>query len=303
MICPVTLKQSKVWDAVNSVELVLVVLLQKVLFITKTFNMWQLIAKLGSSSVSALLPTILYAIGKPDLAKQLATALVCYALFSSIGKFSFKRRRPGTYHIVYSRPTRSMAAFPSRHSVCMTVLASFTPFKYPLICLMVLDRIMLGKHFLTDCLMGYLIGELAVLVSKQIDSMAVVLILLVIALKIWSNGVKTLAGTLPVLLAPYIICNPLLLPLVGVKFWLCSIISPYISKKVIVHRIAAELSTSIITLGIIYFMNVHFGELLEKVDVQSLISTIDVQSNLSEALAFSNRMNGAIDHMNLHSIF
>lgn len=296
--------QSKVWDIVNSVELVPVILLQKSFCITKTFDIWQLVAKLGSSSISALLPTVLYALGQPDLAKQLAISLVFYALFSSIGKFCFKRRRPGTYHIVYSRPTKSMAAFPSRHSVCMTVLASYTPFKYPLILLMVFDRIMLGKHYMTDCFVGYLIGELAVHCSKQVDNLFIIMICLIGALCIWKNGIKILAGTIPVLLAPSIICSPVLIPLVGIKFVLSRLVSPYVHKKIFKQRLVAELSTSILTLGAIYVANIFLSEMLGGVDLLKLLGQSSVSSNITDFLG--NHTYGAyesLDASNFISIF
>ena len=210
-------EQHPFWDFVNTVELVPVVFLQKALFISRTFPFWKAVARLGSSTISATLPTILYCLGKQHLAAQLAKSLVCYALFSSIGKSLFRRRRPGTYAVVYSQPTTSTAAFPSRHTICMTILASFTPIKWPLVAVMVVDRLLLGKHFISDCVVGYLIGELSVWVGTRIESVPAIIALLLFGLRLWKNGAKTLAGTLPVIVAPPVQSSPLLLPLIALK--------------------------------------------------------------------------------------
>lgn len=251
MQCP--LEQHPFWDFVNIVELVPVVFLQKAMFISHTFSFWKTLAKLGSSTISAMLPTFLYCIGQPILATQLAKSLVCYALFSSLGKSLFKRRRPGTYEVVYSQPTTSMAAFPSRHTICMTILASFTPFKWPLITLMVVDRLLLGKHFVSDCIAGWLIGELSVWAALQIQNVGLLIVMLLLALRIWKSGAKTLAGTLPVIVAPSIECSPLLLPLLGLKHILMSKVK--VNKKKPIEVMVVELMATSVLVYLVYSLS------------------------------------------------
>ena len=242
--------QHPFWDFVNTVELVPVVLLQRILFISHTFDFWKTVARLGSSTVSAMCPTFLYCIGQPELAAQLAKSLVCYALFSSLGKSMFRRRRPGTYEVVYSQPTTSMAAFPSRHTICMTILASFTPVKWPLISVMVVDRLLLGKHFISDCFVGYLIGEMSVWAGTHIESTSLIIAMLLVALRIWKSGAKTLAGTLPVIVAPPVECSPLLLPLLALKYMVMSKVK--VDKKKPIEVMVVELLAASILVYSIY---------------------------------------------------
>ena len=143
----VDLKQHPFWDKMNEIEMHAVLFIQKIFFVQYTIKFWKKLSYAGSSHFISLLPTICYAFGYEETARKLAGSLMCYALFSSIGKYVVRRRRPGTYEQVFSSPTTSMAAFPSRHTMGMTVIAAFTPFKVPLAVLMAIDRILMGKHF------------------------------------------------------------------------------------------------------------------------------------------------------------
>ena len=260
-------QQHPFWDYVNVIELVPVVFLQKALFISRTFEFWKTVAKLGSSTISAMVPTFLYCIGRADLAVHLAKSLVCYALFSSVGKSLFKRRRPGTYEVVYSQPTSSMAAFPSRHTICMTILASFTPIKWPLITVMVVDRLLLGKHFISDCFVGWLIGELSVWAASEIESVSLLIVMLLLALRIWKSGAKTLAGTLPVIVAPPVECSPVLLPLLMVKYFVMSKVK--VNKKRPIEVMVVELIATSVLVYAIYcasqLVPVEFGDVADNV--------------------------------------
>lgn len=216
----VLLSQHPIWDFGNAIEIHIVILLQSIFRISQTKSLWKKFSFFGSSSLISITPTIFYALGKYQDAVNLSRSLMCYALLSSLGKYLCKRRRPGTYPSVIAKPTTSMKSFPSRHTMGMTVLACFTPYKYQLVLFMSLNRIIMAKHFVTDCVAGYLIGELAVYMGTHITNLNILMTILFAGMWIWKSATRIAAGTIPILVAPELNAPSILaLPIIAVKYF------------------------------------------------------------------------------------
>lgn len=245
------MKQNRFWDMMHEIEMPLVFLTQRVLFSGKLAKFWLAAAKLASSKLLSFAPCFLYAIGKPDEAKRFATTLVCYALISSFGKKWVVRRRPGSYPEVYCRACVVSSSFPSRHSIGVTVIASFTPFKWPYIIFMVFDRIACGLHYLTDCLAGVLLGELSVFVARFIDNPNLLTVLLLVAFKVWNGGAKILGGCLPLIMAPHVSVSWMLFPLAFLQLLIMRKLEAANDKVNPMQRMLQELLATSTTLFVI----------------------------------------------------
>ncbi|KAK8834041.1 hypothetical protein M9Y10_027512 [Tritrichomonas musculus] len=249
--------QHPIWDACNSFEMPIVLYLRQIFMIDKTKSFWKKLAIFGSASFITSIPTILYAFGFIEQAKIYASSLVFYALFSSLLKDLFKRRRPSTYNFVQSPPSDSIHSLPSRHTIGITILACFTPIKYQIIGLIALDRILMGKHFVTDCLAGYIIGELCVFCGTQVQNINLLLIILSISMMVWNGAAKILAETIPILMAPPLAYTsfPLAYLSIFAKFATVFSIKKTFPKSDKMKKFVAELfSTSLMIYIIIKFI-------------------------------------------------
>lgn len=249
--------QHPIWDILNEFEMPIVVYLRQMFRIDITKRFWKRFAVLGSASFITSMPTILFALGLVNHAKKFASALIFYALFSSFGKDLFQRRRPSTYKIIQSSPSTSTHSFPSRHTIGITLLACFTPYKYQLICFMALDRILMGKHFVTDCLFGYLIGELCVFLGTHIENMNFLLMILSIDMMIWNGAVKIMAETIPILMAPSFTqaSIPLAYCIISLKFTTVYAIKKTYPKSEKAKKLIAEFFSSSLMIFIILQLN------------------------------------------------
>lgn len=212
---PCLKEQSHFWDVMHQIEIPFVYYLQKIFFISQTIKYWYSFSKIGKSKTLSLFPVLLYSLGYNQQAKSAAKSLVFYAIFSSFGKIIMKRRRPGSFPEVYSLGCSKSSSFPSRHVLGTTIIANFTPIKYPLIIFMVASRIVMGLHYPTDCLVGYFFGCLCLFCGKQLNDTNLILFLLLFGMRLWHSAGKIFSGILPVILAPDIsvslYCTPLFL--------------------------------------------------------------------------------------------
>ena len=205
--------QNKFWDFMHRIEIPIVLLVQRLTFASRYGRFWMKASKLASSKLLSLAPCFLYCIGKQESARMFAKTVVCYALISTFGKAWIIRRRPGSYPGVACPQCAVTSAFPSRHSIGVTVIASFTPFKWPYIAFMVIDRLACGLHYLTDCIAGVLLGELAVFAASFFDNPNLLTVMVVIAFNVWTGGGKMLGGCLPVIMAPQVSVSWILFPI------------------------------------------------------------------------------------------
>ncbi|OHT15967.1 PAP2 superfamily protein [Tritrichomonas foetus] len=249
------LHQHHFWDLINSLEMPAVLFLQKLFRVPQTSKIWKKFAFLGSSSFVTIIPTVFYSLGHEQNARNLSSSLMCYALISSIGKLLFHRRRPGTYDNVYSKPTKSMDAFPSRHTMGMTIISSFTPFKFHFIIFMAIDRILMGKHFISDCVVGYLLGELCVNLGCSIKKTHILLLILFAGMSIWKSATRVFAGTIPVIVAPQINGSLLTFTIVLGKVISMQCVKKWILKSEKRKIMIADIIISSLTIYLIVILN------------------------------------------------
>lgn len=192
--------QNKFWDFVNSIELPIIIFMQKHFKAYSSTSFWNFVAKMASASNIRLFPMLLYSLGFEKKAKHLSLSLVYFSLFSSFGKYLIIRRRPGSYEGVHSPACASTSSFPSRHTISITIVSFFLPFTPIWIILIILSRIMLGMHFLTDCILGVFVGKLALFIAPLNTDPNFCLFLLLVTFRIWSGAYKILSGSLPLLI-------------------------------------------------------------------------------------------------------
>ena len=138
----ITMHQPKIWDYINLIEIPIVQFFQYIFCVQKTFDLWEYIAELASSKVGEHAPFLLYALGRPKEAYDLARCIVLYSIISSLGKFLLQRRRPCSYpKQIYCPNPAATSGFPSRHTISLTIISSFTPYKWFLVPLIILGFI------------------------------------------------------------------------------------------------------------------------------------------------------------------
>lgn len=279
----IKITQHPLWDILNEIELPIVTNLRQIFMINRTKQFWKSFAVFGSASFVSSLPTIFFALGLISDSKKIAAALIFYALISSIGKDLFRRRRPSTYEMIQT--STSIHSFPSRHTIGITIFACFTPYKYQLVCFMALDRILMGKHFVTDCIAGYLIGELCVYLGTCIQNMNLLLVILSIDMMIWNGAAKIMAEIIPVLMSPSFsqASIPFALSMIALKFITVFIIKKFIPKSEKAKKLIAEFFTSSLMIFIILQVNSYmmpFSENPSIPDVPIYKSSEPTDSNI-----------------------
>lgn len=208
------MQQNRFWDMMYVLEAPLVIFIQYILLAEKFKRFWALGSKVASSSLLSMSPILVYATGYPEKAWWLAASLVGYAITSTLGKTLVIRRRPGTYSDIFCILTAQSSSFPSRHTIGATVLAAFIPGIYGkmYLCFTIINRIVTGHHFLSDCLAGMTIGLGTVYVASFIHSANVLCLLLVLGWRLWPKAWNVLAGCMPVIVAPKIEVSPYMIP-------------------------------------------------------------------------------------------
>ncbi|OHS97942.1 PAP2 superfamily protein [Tritrichomonas foetus] len=207
-------QQHKVWDAIHNIELPIIIFIQKVFNVSQTIIFWDTVSRIGRAKPISLTPLILFALGKYEKAKHLSKSLIFFSLLSSIGKLVMKRRRPGSYPEVYALCCSSSSSFPSRHMIGFTIVSYFFPFRWFFIILMMIDRIVTGLHYPSDCFFGYLLGEISLVMAKYIFDANLIVFLLFLAVIIWPNGGKILSGAFPIIIAPDVVISKFTFPLI-----------------------------------------------------------------------------------------
>jgi hypothetical protein len=262
-------EQSRFWDTCNIVEHPFVRYVQCVFFAKTASTFWLGVAALASARLLALSPSLLYCLGHIEEAKRLAISLVFYALLSSFGKSWVTRRRPGSYDDIWVVKCPSTSSFPSRHSIAATVLADFlpAPLKYPYLVLLVICRLACGVHYLSDCIVGVGIGQIALAVAPMVENVNLSTALLILALQIWSGAAKILAGALPVLIAPDVRVAKVL---VGLAFLKAPLLNAVRKGKRERDRMKV-LTQELLVVSAILFVVVRLDELLTRYHVKEIL--------------------------------
>jgi hypothetical protein len=243
--------------------------LQYILLAEPLARFWLRVSKLGSATLFSFAPLVLFCLGCPDNAKRLALSFVFYALFSSMGKFWIRRRRPFSYDGVVCIDIVSTSSFPPRHSIGVTIFAAFLwqPLQIPYLALLVIDRLAAGMHYLTDCLAGVAIGLLALKAAELVENVNFITALLVLALQVWKGGAKILGGALPVLIAPAVVVGPSCALLALAKYPLLSRIRGRRKEKDTLRILSQELLVT----SLILFAAVKINERLLQYDIAELV--------------------------------
>ena len=214
------MNQSKFLDVINAIELPIIKLIQTICFARHTAFFWQLCSKLGAPGKIRYLPLFLYCFGFHEKAYLLSLSFVYFGFFSSIGKHLIKRRRPGSYENVFNPKNSTSSSFPSKHTICVSVAASFFPLTYLWIILVVLARINLGRHFVSDCVVGVLIGKLSVYLAPMITDANFCFFVFLVTFRIWSGAYKIISGALPIILCNANYSSPLCLPFFYIYYFI-----------------------------------------------------------------------------------
>ncbi|EAY08932.1 PAP2 superfamily protein [Trichomonas vaginalis G3] len=191
--------ESRFWQILNEIELPLIIILQKLFFIQKTYDFFnKKFSAIASSKLMSYMPLILLGLGKTLEARHFAKSAVLYALLSSLGKNTFIRRRPGSFAGVYSPDCATTSSFPSRHVMAASIIASFTPIKTILMIAVIFDRLVIANHYLTDCLFGMGFGFACVYMANLYDESSLIICLAAFSVFIWKGGAKIIGGCIPI---------------------------------------------------------------------------------------------------------
>jgi len=204
-------KQSRFFDRLNEIELYLIYFLQRVFMAEKLEKIHNYVADMLSTRYLSYSPLFLYSLGQIEEAKKLARSLIFYSFFSSIVKFTIPRLRPFKYPNVYTKETFDSSSFPSRHTIASIVISSaipWIPIRITVILVMVLNRMIMGCHFLTDTLAGAFFGALSVYLGHYFTDMNFFVLVLIVSIYLWQNCARVIGGVLPILLASDYKCNP-----------------------------------------------------------------------------------------------
>lgn len=196
---PVIIKESRFWQVLNKVELPLVIFLQKIFFARRTYDFFNdHFSEIASSKTMSYGPLVLLCLLSIDESRFFMKAAVLYALLSSFGKNIFIRRRPGSFRGVYSPDCATTSSFPSRHTMAASIIASFTPIRNVIMVAIIIDRLVIANHFLTDCLFGMVFGYSCVFAAHYIDDNILIVMLAALSIFIWKGGAKIIGGCIPI---------------------------------------------------------------------------------------------------------
>lgn len=261
------LEQNWYWDILNNFEIYLVIACQKIFCVKQLYFFHTFFEFLLSSRLMAFYPLLLFSLGLKDESVKCGKEIVYYSLFSSFGKYLFLRKRPCHYPSVYSPDPAPTSSFPSRHSIAVFIISGFIPnetLRYIAVTMMVINRLVLGLHFLTDCLVGLIIGWCCVVLAKHTESVNLLLIITFVALEVWHNCARITAGLLPVLLAGDIKCTPFVFPFALIKFPLIKLTTKIIQPKTRYEVFAVEILPSAVATYLVSIASPYLEIILDK---------------------------------------
>ena len=261
--------QHYIWDKMHDIELPIVIFIQKIFVVHKTIKWWDFISKSGQSKPISWTPLLLYSLGFYEQAKSLSKTLIFFALLSSVGKLLMKRRRPGSYPEVFAVYCSSSSSFPSRHMIGTTIISHYTfypPLRWILPCLMMIDRVVTGAHYPTDCIAGFLIGLLSLQISDYFEDHNLLLFLLLFAVEIWPSGGKILSGAFPIIVAPDVSISILCFPLIFLKLFFNKIFIKKDTEKKSLKEMTEMVLSSCLTTFIIVKVNALYQFILQNND-------------------------------------
>lgn len=209
-------KESRFWQIMNKIELPMIIILQKIFFIHKTYNFFNdYFSRIASSKWISYGPLILLCLLSVEESRLFMKGATLYALLSSFGKNIFIRRRPGSFHGVYIITCPETSSFPSRHTMAASIIASFTPIRNIIMIGIIIDRLVIGFHFLTDCLFGMVFGYTCIFLAETFDDTLLYVVLAALSIFIWKGGCKIIGGCIPICCLciknkPSILCFPLI---------------------------------------------------------------------------------------------
>ena len=205
--------QPEFWDLPNQIEIPIVKALQKIFMVKQFPQFHKRFQDILSTRYFSYYPLFLYSFGQTELSLKLARGIIFYALLSSLGKFTFPRKRPQRYPGIIAPEKIPSSSFPSRHSIAVAVFSSIIPWplvKYLFVISMCINRVVTAAHFPTDTIVGIIIGYFCVYLGEIFHNPYVLSFLGIIALSIWPSASRAIGGVLPVLfVSPSFHCDPL----------------------------------------------------------------------------------------------
>ncbi|OHT04872.1 PAP2 superfamily protein [Tritrichomonas foetus] len=264
----IVLSQNAFWDFLNNIELVLVHICQK-LFLAKQLQKFHLLCeKMLGSYVIGYMPLLVYSLGFYNESQKLGKSLLFYAIFSSFGKHFISRKRPCHYPSVYQPDPAPTSSFPSRHTIAVVVLSQLIPNLYGkvfFIAFMITNRLVLGLHFLTDCLAGIILGLLANKAAGYIEDLDLIIVLSVSALVVWHNCNRIVGGVLPIIVAKKQVCPSVCIVLALIKMPLVDMATKLLHPTTRYDLLVKELFASAISTFIVSFSAPYVSLFTERI--------------------------------------
>ena len=117
----------------------------------------------------------------------------------------------------------------------------------------------------------------------HIHNVNLIIVMLLLALRIWKSGAKTLGGTLPVIVAPCVQCSPALVPLVGLKYIIMNKIK--VNKKKPIEMMVVELISTSLVVYMMFTINQMLPDLMKMGASEAYSAATNNLSALTEIVA------------------
>lgn len=199
----------------NELELPLIKFLQKLFKAEKYMKYHVMYQDILSTRILSFYPLILYAMNYKDTADLFAKRLIIYSLISAAAKLCLPRFRPMHYRGVAAESKFYSSSLPSRHTIASYVFATtlFPPsLKYIFILSMMINRVICGAHFITDCLAGVFFGYLTIIFTEYVKYPWQFYVIGLTAVYCWANGTRIVGCALPMIMRyPHCAYTPVLI--------------------------------------------------------------------------------------------
>lgn len=146
-------------DLLNAIEIYPIRLVQKVFFVEQFSALYQSLELILSPENLILFPLLLFSINCNVESLELTKSIVFYLFLTYEIKNVIFRKRPYYYQGIVNNNHVKSSSFPSNHVAGSVIVACALPtqneyIKIFFVMIMILNRMILGCHFLTDTLAG-----------------------------------------------------------------------------------------------------------------------------------------------------
>ena len=192
------------WDTIDSLELPIVKLVQSICFARRANYIHRAIGMLFTEVALSLAPLVSYSFYGTTATRRMSASISVLLVFTSVLSRIASRACPGRYASVVQFSGAPLSSFPGARLGCLWIIVYFMVPRYyrlVILCLGIANQVILGFHFVSDCVCGVFLAQLSVYLAKNISNMNLVIILLLFAVFCWRASAPIVGAIIPVLFA------------------------------------------------------------------------------------------------------